>query len=195
LVARDPVLLSTTLMFMAANLGFGTASVWLPLLAGEALGGGPELYGLLLGSLAAGEVVSALMVGGLARPLALGLLIALAQLASGAALALLIGVRAPVLAAVGLALFGAFSAPLTIWAQTLRMRVIPSALRGRTFALLRTLMQGTGPLGGVLAGWALPTLGLPLLVAAAALLVGVPGLAGLGVRALRTQPAEGVEAL
>ena len=57
-------------------------------------------------------------------------------------------------------LFGLFSAPLTIWAQTLRMRIIPPGLRGRTFALLRMLMQSGNPIGGALAGLALPLLGL-----------------------------------
>ena len=42
------------------------------------------------------------------------------------------------LVAVSLGLLGFFSAPLTIWAQTLRMKVIPNPLRGRTFALPRT---------------------------------------------------------
>jgi hypothetical protein len=34
---------------------------------------------------------------------------------------------------IGLALLGLFSAPLTIWAQTLRMQIIPEQLRGRAF--------------------------------------------------------------
>ncbi len=47
-------------------------------------------------------------------------------------------------------LVGLLSAPMTVWAQTLRMRRIPPALHGRAFALLRTLMQGTLPLGSLL---------------------------------------------
>lgn len=39
---------------------------------------------------------------------------------------------------------------MTVWAQSLRMRQIPAALHGRAFALLRTLMQGTLPLGSLL---------------------------------------------
>jgi hypothetical protein len=46
------------------------------------LGGGPELYGLLLGALAVGEVASSLLAGGLTLPLTLGRLIALAQMAA-----------------------------------------------------------------------------------------------------------------
>jgi hypothetical protein len=84
-----------------------------------------------------------------------------------------------------LSLFGFFHAPLTIWAQTLRMQIIPEALRGRTFALLRTLMQGTNPVGGVLAGFLLPILGIPAMIGLSAMLIGVPGLFGYRVKDLR----------
>jgi hypothetical protein len=63
---------------------------------------------------------------------------------------------------------GFFSLPLTTWAQTLRLQVIPEEMRGRTFALLRTLMQGTVPLAGIYA-----------LILLSALLGGIPGLACL----------------
>jgi hypothetical protein len=86
---------------------------------------------------------------------------------------------------VGLTLFGAFSAPLTIWAQTLRMRVIPERLRGRTFALLRMLMQSGNPIGGGLAGVLLPAVGLTAVIAVSAGLVGLPGLLGSRVKELR----------
>jgi len=184
LLAREPVLVRTTLMFMAANVGLGGAFVWLPILSGEIPGGGPALYGLLLGALAAGEVVSSVLAGGLRPGLPLEALIALAQALAGAALGLMAlpaVARGPWAAGGVLALFGALSAPLTIWAQTLRMRVIPEAMRGRAFALLRTLMQGTGPLGGVLAGWALPLLGVPLVVVLCAAVIGGPGVWRLGM--------------
>ncbi|HET8569961.1 MAG TPA: hypothetical protein VFM93_13355 [Candidatus Limnocylindria bacterium] len=71
------------------------------------------------------------------------------------------------------------SAPLTIRAQTLRMRVIPDALRGRSFALLRTLMQGALPLGAAAAAGVLALGGLGGAVAATAALLGLPGLAAL----------------
>lgn len=51
----------------------------------------------------------------------------------------------------GFLIVGLLSAPMRVWAQSLRMRRIPAALHGRTFAVLRTLMQGTLPLGSVLA--------------------------------------------
>jgi hypothetical protein len=87
-------------------------------------------------------------------------------------------------AAVGLFLLGFFSAPLTIWAQTLRMQIIPIEMRGRTFALLRTLMQGATPLGGALAGFLLPVIGIFLTIGMSALVIGVPGLVGMQVQEL-----------
>jgi hypothetical protein len=74
------------------------------------------------------------------------------------------------------------------------MDVIPERLRGRTFALLRLLMQSGGPVGGALAGWLLPGVGLMAMIAASAAVVGVPGLAGYRVQALRQSgPPAGFE--
>jgi MFS family permease len=172
-------------MFMAFNIGGGALAVWLPILADRALGGGPELYGTLLGALALGEVVSSFLAGSLVLPLALGTLICLAQMLSGVSLGIVLLGRTPWSVGAGLALFGAFSAPLTIWAQTLRMRIIPERLRGRTFALLRMLMQSGNPIGGAIAGILLPALGISAMIGLSAIVVGLPGLLGYRVHALR----------
>jgi hypothetical protein len=69
---------------------------------------------------------------------------------------------------------------MTIWAQTIRMRVIPPELRGRTFGALRTLMQSTPPLGGAVAGLLLARGGSTAVTAAAmGLVIAVPGALGL----------------
>jgi hypothetical protein len=162
----------------------------LPVLADRTLDGGPGLYGALLGALAAGEVASAVLAGSIIFPYSYGTLICVAQALSGLSLLLLLG-RSVWLAAVGLVLYGACSAPLTIWAQTLRMRIIPERLRGRTFALLRTMMQGGGPIGGAAGGLLLPVLGIPAMIAFSAAVVGVPGLLGLRVRELRADDTRG----
>jgi hypothetical protein len=88
-------------------------------------------------------------------------------------------------AIISLTLLGFCSAPLTIWAQTLRMKVIPAPLRGRAFALLRTLMQSATPVGGAVAGAAMPLWGLPVMIVTAAIWMGAPGLIGYGIRTLR----------
>jgi len=185
LLLKNKVLLSTTFMFMAFNIGGGALAVWLPILSDRTLGGGPELYGALLGMLALGEVVSAVLAGSLVLPLSLGALICLAQLLSGTSLSLVLIGRNMLSVGAGLFLFGAFSSPLTIWAQTLRMRIIPERLRGRTFALLRMLMQSGNPIGGAIAGILLPALGLPVLIGLSAILVGLPGVLGYQVKTLR----------
>jgi MFS family permease len=196
LLVSNATLLATTLMFMSFNVGEGMLFVWLPLLAahgGSLLGiqgDGSTLYGVFLGALALGEMAGALVAGSRSFPLALGSLICLAQALSGAGLALMLVQQSPLWVIVALLLLGLFSAPLTIWAQTLRMRIIPEALRGRTFALLRTLMQSTGPLASAAAGFLLPLVGLTAMIACSALFAGAPGLAGLRVGALhRREPS------
>ena len=137
---------------------------------------------MLLGALALGEVVSAWLAGSLILKMTLGKRIALAQILSGLSLApLLMGPSAFWVVATGLFLLGFFSAPLTIWAQTLRMQVISPEMRGRTFALLRTLMQGATPLGGALAGFLLPVWGMQIIVGLSSLVIGAPGVAGTQV--------------
>lgn len=184
LLTGNPVLLSTTLMFLAANMGLGMMLVWLPLHA-ESLGGGSTLFGTLMAGIAVGEVLSSLLVGGIDLRVGLGRLITGSQVAAGLAFALVLVGNGPVASFVGLTLLGFFSAPLTIWAQTLRMRIIPPSLRGRTFALLRTVMQGGGPMGGLIGGFLVPSLGVFGAILGSALLVGGPGALGWRVRELR----------
>jgi MFS family permease len=186
LLLKNPILLSTTLMFLVFNIGGGgILSVWLPIMADRTLNGGAELYGTLLGILACGEVLGALLAGSAALPFTLGARICMAQLLAGLSLLFLLITPDLWLVAAGLFGFGLFSAPLTIWAQTLRMQIIPADLRGRTFALLRMLMQSGNPIGGALGGWLLPLLGIPFMIGVSSVLAGLPGLLGYGVRALR----------
>jgi Transmembrane secretion effector len=174
---------------MTFNVGEGFLAVWLPVFSDRVLGGGPELYGVLLGALAVGETVGSILAGSVVLPLSLGTLICLTQVLSGVSLSLVLLGPNTWSAVPGLTLLGLFSAPLTIWAQTLRMQIIPEQLRGRTFALLRTLMQSSGPLASAGAGVLLSILTIPAMVGLSALLIGAPGLLGLGVKQLR-QPQE-----
>src|SRR5689334_7284930 len=87
----------------------------------------------------------------------------------------------------GLTVLGACSAPMTAWAQTLRMRLVTEQAHGRLFALLRTVMQATPPLGAGLAAvtfrlggaatvWAVvAAMGLPALLFAPWLLTAPAG--------------------
>ena len=193
LLIQNKILLSTTLMFMTYNLGLGLMLVWLPIYADRVLGGNAELYGILLGFIAAGEVISSILVGGLIFSLSLGVLICLSQFLAGVSLSLLLFKHDIWWAVLSLALFGLFQAPLTIWAQTLRMKIIPEQLRGRTFALLRTLMQSASPVGGIIAGFLLPVVGIIAMISLSAGLMGTPGVLGYRVRDLRLEDKTPVE--
>ena len=185
LMIANKILLSTTLMFMAFNVGLGALTVFLPLVSDRIAPGSSQVFGALLGALALGEVLSAGLAGSLRMNLRLGVRIALAQMLSGLSLALLVLQASFWAAASGLFLLGLFSAPLTIWAQTLRMRIIPVEMRGRTFALLRTLMQGATPLGGALAGFLLPVIGMQLMIGLSSVVISAPGLVGMQVSELK----------
>ncbi|MBM3570603.1 MAG: MFS transporter [Alphaproteobacteria bacterium] len=185
MLAGNSVLLSTTLMFCVFNIGGGMQGVWLPILVDRHLGGGSEAYGALLGLLASGQTVSTLLAGALASRLPLGSAICAAQFAAGMTLVPIFLWPSAVTVALGMFAFGLASAPLTIWAQTLRMAIIPAEMRGRAFALLRLIMQGGRPLGGIVAGLLTPMVGALGTVVAAAALAGLPAIAGLFVRGLR----------
>jgi MFS family permease len=146
---RDRVIVTTTVAFMAFNIAEGMLLVTAPWLAKNHLAGGAATLGVLLSALAAGEVAGA-AIAGRRRQRSLVTGIAVAQ--AGAALGFLGLLAAPdeVLIGAGFFVVGLLSAPMTVWAQSLRMRRVPAELHGRAFATLRTLMQGTPPVGTLL---------------------------------------------
>ena len=194
LLASNRILLSTTLMFMSFNVGEGVLALWLPILSNTILSGGPELYGLLLGAMAVGQLAGASVAERLSTRWSVGKLIITAQTLSGVSLVLILMSLGTWLVATALVLLGFLSAPLTAWAQTLRMRIIPAELRGRTFALLRTFMQAASPTGSGLAGIVFPTTGLLPLVGLSAILIGGPGLAGSQVKQLSRARLDAIDA-
>ena len=82
----------------------------------------------------------------------------------------------PWAAVVGLVGLGGCAAAMTTWAQTLRMVAAPPGAHGRLFALLRTLMQATPPLGAGLAALTLRD-GVAVTVLVVCALMAVPALA------------------
>ena len=188
LVLRTPIVLATTVMFMLANVGEGLVTVLLPIFIGE-LGAGATAYGALLAVAAAAGVGGAAFAGATGGRIPYGRAIAAGQLLAGLTLAPLVAEPPLALAFAAVSASWLFLGPLTVWAQTVRMRVIPPELRGRVFGLLRTAMQGTLPLGGALAPPLVATGGVPLGFAAAVAVIAVPGLVGLFLPALRQPEA------
>jgi MFS family permease len=192
---RDPALVLTTLAFMTFNIAEGMLLVVLPWLAKTRLRDGALLLGLLLATLAAGELIGAMLAGVRRRDTRPLRAIGTAQVAAGVGFLGLLTVPYVLPMAAGLLLVGLLSAPMTVWAQTLRMQRVPPRLRGRTFARLRTLMQATPPIGAACVTPLLDggRLGSAALVMAA--LAGLPGLILIGAdRGVRLTPArsEGV---
>lgn len=185
-IRHTPAILAITVMFMFFNVGEGMITVLLPVYAREVLAAGATGYGALVSAFTAGSLVGSFAVGAIRWRWPLGRSIAAAQLLAGLALVILIAQPPIAGALLTLALVGLLASPLTIWAQTIRMRLIPQDLRGRAFALLRTLMQSTPPVGGLAAGILLAGPGIGLVVALVALLIAAPGAAGLTHPSLAT---------
>ncbi|MFG2058787.1 MFS transporter [Micromonospora sp. NPDC048930] len=174
LMAREPVLRDTTVMFALFNIGEGALLVVLPQRAIE-YGLGAGGYGYLVAAVTGGELLAALLLVRGSRRVSLTRSVVLASLvASVAVLAVL--VPSPWVAVAGLAGLGGCAAAMTTWAQTLRMAAAPAGVHGRLFALLRTLMQATPPLGAGLAALTLRD-GVTATVLAICALMAVPALA------------------
>jgi predicted MFS family arabinose efflux permease len=175
-------------MYMCLNVSGGISIVLIPIYAKDVLQGGAETFGLLLSALTGGELLGLLAIGAIRWRWPLGRSIAAATLIAGLIRALMI-VRPDLIAMILiLAASGVAESSLTPWAQTIRMRLIPPHLRGRVFALLRTSMQSTRPIGSILGGLLLVGGDLTAALVAQALLIVVPGAIGLWIPALGRGP-------
>lgn len=183
-VAGIPILLATTVMFMFVNVGEGIVEVITPVYVRQVLQAGAATYGALVAVAGAAGLAGAFVAGASASRLPLGRAIALSEIAAGCAYATLAGKPPIALTFVGLALGALCLGPLTVWAQTVRMHLIPPDMRGRVFGTMRTLMQATPPLGALLAGTLLRHGGIAVTAAAIGLVLVVPAVIALSTGAL-----------
>jgi MFS family permease len=178
-VARDRAIVATTVAFMLFNIADGMLLLVVgPWLAKNELPGGSSALGGLVALMAAGEFVGAAVAGSRAGGSGRSVLRKIGVVQVGAALGFLTVLGRDSLLVVGAGFFavGLMTAPMTVWAQSLRMRRIPPALHGRAFAWLRTLMQGTAPIGSTVAAALLAHGGLAAAALTMMLLAGLPGL-------------------
>ena len=183
-----PAIVAIPLFYMSVNVAGGIVTVVIPLYVRDVLHAGSETFGLLLSVLTAGDLVGLLVVGAVNWRWPLGRSIAWALFTSG--LVLLPWLLTPPVIPLGAILFvwGSLLSSLTPWAQTIRMRLIPPEMRGRVFALLRTSMQSTRPIGAVVAGLLLSRGDIAIAIVAMALLLTVPGFIGIWLPALGRGP-------
>jgi MFS family permease len=192
LILARPVLRTLTAMFALFNIGEGMLLVFLPHRS-AAIGLGAGGYGYLVAALTGGELAAATLLARRDWRLPLVPSILASQLAAACIAATLIAPN-PVAAIIAMTALGFVTAPMTAWAQTLRMREAPAAMHGRLFAVLRTVMQATPPIGAAAAagltatGW-----GPAALLGCVAAVMGLPVLLGAadlrGERSVTACPA------
>ena len=173
LVARNAVLRDTTVMFALFNIGEGALLVFLPYRAVQ-LGLGSGGYGFLVAATTAGELLAAVLLARHTWRASLRASIVVAQITAALAVLLLV-IQSTVVTVAALVALGLCAAPMTAWAQSLRMRLAPPQAHGRLFALLRTTMQATPPAGAALAAVTLGQGTLAAVVAIAATM-GLPAI-------------------
>lgn len=185
LILRRPLLRTITAMFALFNIGEGMLLVFLPHRS-AAVGLGAGGYGYLVAALTGGELVAAALLArwDWGQPLVASILIS--QLAAALIVVMLV-IPSAACTVVAITALGFVSAPMTAWAQTLRMREAPADMHGRLFAVLRTAMQATPPIGAAAAGW-LSHFGTGALIGCVAAVMGLPVLAG-AADVLRESPA------
>jgi MFS family permease len=175
--ARHNRHLRATLVRAVAFFLFASA-YWalLPLVARNRLGGGPELYGILLGAIGAGAIAGAFLLPWAKAKIGPDRMVAAGTVGTAVALALYGLARDPSVALVGSFLAGAswiaVLSNLNVSAQV----ALPNWVRGRGLALFVTVFFGTMTLGSALWGEVASAAGLPLahFAAAAGALLAVP---------------------
>ncbi|HEX5281137.1 MAG TPA: MFS transporter [Micropepsaceae bacterium] len=173
----------------ARSIGFFlfASSYWalLPNLARYQIGGGPQLYGVMLGAIGAGAVLSAVFLPRLNKWLSPDRVVDLGQVVTALALVVLGLARNPAVGIAGCLLAGmawiAVLASLNVAAQV----ALPDWVRGRGLALYVTIFFGTMTAGSLIWGEVASLRGLPLahFIAAAGGIAAVPLLHGWKLQA------------
>jgi len=175
--ARNNPHLRATLVRVVAFFPFGSA-YWalLPLVARRQIAGGPELYGILLGTIGAGAVAGALGLPWLKAKLGPDRLVAAGTLGTAVALVLFGLANHAVTALFGSLIAGvswiAILSSLNVSAQV----AVPEWTRGRGLAIYVTVLSGTLALGSAVWGEAAGIVSLPVthFIAAAGALIAIP---------------------
>jgi MFS family permease len=173
---RMLIVIALTLVLSTFCFNF---NVTLPVLAYSTLHAHAYVYGFLSAAFGAGALVGALLAAARARASSKVMLIG--SLIFTASELLLAPLREPILAGVLLFLVGA---GFTMWSANTNASMqlaAPDRLRGRIIGIYFYAFNGTGPLGGVLAGWLCARGGTELAFG----LAGVVGLVATGVAALQ----------
>lgn len=173
--ARASGPLRSTLIRALAFFLFASA-YWalLPLIARQELGGGPELYGVMLGAVGVGAVGGAMFLPMLKKRLGADALVAAGTAGTALVLAVFALIKLPEVATAACLVAGAswitVLSSLNVSAQV----ALPDWVRARGLSIFITVFFGAMTLGSVVWGQAATVLGIPttLLIAAAGAVAG-----------------------
>lgn len=178
--ARNNIHLTATLVRSAGFFVFASA-YWalLPLVARDQIASGPQLYGVLLGTIGVGAVGGAFLLPRLKAALGPDNLVATATVGTALALVLFGLAQSPAVALAGAVFAGvswiAVLAPLNVSAQV----ALPNWVKGRGLAMFAIVQFGAMTVGSALWGQFAKLTSLPAahLVAAAGAIAAIPLLA------------------
>jgi MFS family permease len=174
--ARASKPFKVTLVRAVAFFPFASA-YWalLPLIARQEFGGGPALYGLLLGSAGAGAVGGAFLLSALKTKLGADNVVTLGAFGMAAVLVVFALVREPIAAAMASGLAGASWIAVLSNLNVSAQMALPEWVRARGLSIFITVFFGAMTFGSVIWGQVAALFGIPtaLFAAAAGAVLGV----------------------
>jgi MFS family permease len=139
--------------------------VFMPVFAGEILGGGPRGLGILTGCAGMGAFVSAVTLARRKSVRGLGRVVAAGSVAFGLTLILFSLSRVFALSAAILVVVGFAMIAMAAATNLLLQALVPDSLRGRVMSLYTVMFVGMAPFGSLAAGAMAHRLGTPATVA------------------------------
>jgi predicted MFS family arabinose efflux permease len=150
---------------LARSIGFflPASAYWalLPLVARNQIGGGPQLYGLLLGAIGAGALAGAFALSRLKSKVSANRLVATGEIGTAVALILFGLAREPVIAVAASIVAGACWIAALSSLNVSAQLSLPDWVRGRGLAMYVTVFFGTMTVGSLLWGELAALAGLP----------------------------------
>jgi MFS family permease len=148
----------------------------LPLVARSQIGGGPELYGALLGAIGVGAVGGAFVLPRLKAKIGADMLVAAGEFGTAVTLVLFGVASEPILALLASVIAGISWIAVLVSLNVSAQYALPDWVRGRGLAMYVTVFFGTMTIGSVLWGQVASMAGLPLahFIAAGGALIAIP---------------------
>jgi MFS family permease len=157
-----------TLLFLFIQ---GLTEVAIPVYSQKTLNSGSAGYGLLMAAFSIGSLLSLIFISQrCTRSSRQGIALASILLLSGLTLAPLIFIHTLPLALLAMGLAGLTAAPWYVVEQSITQRLVPEQVRGQIFGTRGALNVAGYPLGGMICGLLLSTLGVPFAFGTAVLL-------------------------